>query len=173
MAIQEFVEATMKKHDEMYEAIFADYFKEARSMFNRIRSSTRPVTDEELAWVLETLPMQLFDVSECRAKLQLSLECSKLKLSSDFQQFCLSLPENEAKFPQSKLREVFDVKNMDDSITLKVYESLITRIDKEVQYCRELIMSSKKIWDARRKTEISNPVSEGDYESELPEYTVS
>ena len=56
----------------------------------------------------------------------------------------------------------------DDEIAVMVYSSLIDRIEGELSFSRELIMGSKKLWDARRSN-ATNPVAP--VVPELPEYT--
>ena len=59
----------------------------------------------------------------------------------------------------------------EDKILILAYDNLITRVEKEMSYSRELIMSAKKIYDARRNTEQSNPVSEvNSKQNDLPDY---
>ena len=59
----------------------------------------------------------------------------------------------------------------EDKILILAYDNLITRVEKEMSYSRELIMSAKKIYDVRRNTEQSNPVSEvSSKQNDLPDY---
>jgi hypothetical protein len=40
------------------------------------------------------------------------------------------------------------------------YETIIDRAEREMMFCRELIMAAKKIWDARKRSEGIMPVGE-------------
>ena len=48
------------------------------------------------------------------------------------------------------------------------YVSIVTRVENEQTFAKELIMGAKKVWDSRRSADNSNPV--GLVVPELPEY---
>ena len=54
----------------------------------------------------------------------------------------------------------------------KIYNSVNERVRRQISFSRELIMSSKKLWDARRATEDANPIGGVvKEETELPNYS--
>ena len=59
--------------------------------------------------------------------------------------------EAKAEEAESKMEEY--------TILSNALETLITRVDSEISFSRELIMSAKKIFDARRNTEQVNPIN--------------
>lgn len=38
--------------DEIYQKNFSKYFSDQRSLFDRLRSKSHPITDQELEWIL-------------------------------------------------------------------------------------------------------------------------
>lgn len=168
---EDILESAAAERNKIYEAVIGDKFLQAYQLFERYQSEDRPITDEELAWVLETLPMQLFDISECRANLQLSIDVLKLTLNANLTEFRAGRQADFAKASETTIRSSFEADNLDQYVILKCQESVLAELDKKITFCRELIMSSKKLWDARRSTEQVNPVSEADYSAQLPEYT--
>ena len=144
--------------NEIYQDNFSRYFSDQRSLFDRLRSKSHPITDEELEWILTQVPVNLFDVSEKLSKLQTYQEVLKLNVRKK---------ENE-----SKRKEYTDGDLFEDKVLLLAYSSILIRVEKEMSYSRELIMSAKKIWDSRRRTESSNAVSEMRSVDKLPDYSI-
>lgn len=66
--------------DEMYDGIFAPYFKDVRELYKRLQSKSRPITDDELEEILTMLPLNLFSVSESLNKFRTELEVHKMKM---------------------------------------------------------------------------------------------
>lgn len=135
---QKEIDEAYQSYEEIYNSWFSPYFSEAREMFSRLRDKDRPIADRELEWILTDLPMELFNVSESLSKLKLSKDVSKIR----------------SKY----LEEEYDVEAA--KISAAIYDSLIIRVEKEISFCKELIMGAKKLWDARRSTENSMPVGE-------------
>lgn len=134
--------------DTTYQSLVGNYFEEVKELSERFQSNNQPVTDTELESILTLLPLKLFSISEALSKAKLTNEIVKIKTKAQE-------GENE----------------IDYKLAAAVYSSVITRIEKEASYCRELIMSSKKIWDSRRSAEempIRTDVSSN--HSELPDY---
>jgi hypothetical protein len=138
-----------------YEVRFADYFKDVRSLFKRVQSEVRPITDEELSQILINLPMTLFDVSEKLNEVKVAHEVVKLKVK---QQKAEYIKNSTAKTATAKEAEA-ELAVTESKIMQAVYHTIINRVENELTFAKELIMSAKKIWDGRRKTEQSNPVS--------------
>lgn len=153
--------------DEIYETKFAEYFKSQRELFNRLKSKSRPITDEELEWILTEVPMNLFDVSEKLNSFQMNQEIIKLELKGKESELLKSCQESS----QDKKRESVSNQLIGDKILLLAYNNVLARVEREMSYSRELIMSAKKIYDRRRETEHSNPVSEINPGDDLPDYS--
>ena len=145
--------------DEIYQKNFSKYFSDQRSLFDRLRSKSHPITDQELEWILTQVPVNLFDASEKLSKLQTYQEVLKLNVKKK---------ETKCRRTEDNEDEIFE-----DKVLLLAYSSILTRVEKEMSYSRELIMSAKKIWDSRRRTDASNPVSEMSSVDNLPDYSVS
>ena len=145
---------------DVYNNTFAPYFIESRKLAVRLKSkdgpNDRPITDDELSWILIQLPINLFDVSEHINKLRISQEVIKLRI-------------RDLELKSSK-RQLYDVAS--DKLLVSAYGSVITRVENEISFSRELIMGAKKIWDARRRTDQANPINEiEDTMTTLPAYT--
>lgn len=153
--------------DDMYQSIFSKYFNGQRDMFVRMKSEERPITDEELEWILTQVPMNLFDAAEHLATVTTKQEIIKLGCKKRESEFY----KNSNESTDTKKKEEAAIKVTEDKILILAYDNLIKRLEKEMSYSRELIMSAKKIYDARRNTEQSNPVSEVTGKpSDLPDY---
>lgn len=159
--------STVQWCDEIYESNFSKFFKEQRELFSRLKSKSRPITDTELEWILTEVPMNLFDVSEVLNTFQMKQEVIKLQSKQKESELIRSSTEPS----DSKRREEASSKLLEDKVLLLAYSNVISRVEKEMSYSRELIMSAKKIWDGRRTTEHSNPVGDVDPGQNLPDYT--
>lgn len=162
--------------DELYDEIFAELFSRVTELYQRFKSEVRPITDEELETILTELPLRLFTVSERLADIRMRMSVTKLenkhKRIALIQTYSIE-PEYEG-LSQTAVRELVstrvDDEMRDDEIAVMVYSSLIDRIEGELSFSRELIMGSKKLWDARRSN-ATNPVAP--VVPDLPEYTPS
>ena len=163
--------------DDIYNQMFAENFANVREIYSRMKSNVHPITDDELEYVLTTFPMELFTISENLTKLRLDCAVVKLKNKdkSDEVRSQLEAAVNSDTFePMSKSnKQDYILRTLNHEMTeynilLAAYNSLITRVESEQSFARELIMGAKKVWDARRAGESANPVSPT--ASELPEY---
>ena len=154
--------------DSMYSSNFSKYFETAREMFARLNSKEHPITDNELNYVLIDLPVQLFDVSEQLSSFRMKLETLKLLLKQKERN--LIKDAKEAGFGATEAKDFATVDTIEDRLLISAYSSVISRVESEISFSKELIMGAKKIWDARRKADASNPVSE--VSAELPEYSI-
>lgn len=159
------IKAVIDYVTEIYDDKFASYFLDARVLFERLKSKTHPISDDELSQILIDLPLQLFDVSEVLNQFRLSHEVVKLKNK----QKEADLIKSSSETTTPKRKSDVELKMIPDKLLIATFDTVITRVENEISFCKELIMSAKKLWDARRRTEHSNPVSEVD----LPEYTGS
>lgn len=151
--------------DAIYRDWFGQYFGEAKEHFNRLKSDSQPITDEELIWILIDLPIKLFNVSEYLSKFRINREVVKLKnKQKDHELRTLS-----AETTATKKAEDADLQMIESKLLATAYDVTVQRVESEIAFCRELIMGAKKIWDSRRHTDGVNPIGELD-ESGLPAY---
>lgn len=170
MNIKEFVQQNYTEYiddiqswvDEQYEEHFKSCFDSVRSIHKTMQSSSRTISDSELEWILTELPMMLFSISEDLNKIRLDEEVIKLRkktVKSEFEKAASEMVENK-ELAKTEVKTWVDTALVDHDILISAYTSLIARVETEISFSRELIMGCKKIWDARRKTDMSNPVSE-------------
>ena len=136
-------------------------------MFDRLKHGGKKVTDEELEDILMSLPMKLFDAAEALSVFRLSIETVKIgakKKECDL----VRAARSDDGLSVSAAKDYAAESVLDDRLLIAAYESVIERVEREMAYCRELIMSAKKIWDARRRVDTANPVSE--VTEDLPEF---
>lgn len=154
--IQGDMDAVVAWCNEIYDTQFSSYFEEERELYGRLKCKDRPITDEELSQILTIAPLNLFSVAEHLNKLRLRQEVIKLKNKQKKADIIkMSLEKTDTK----KSAEA-NLLTLEDELLSTAYSSIITRVENEISFTRELIMSAKKLWDARRRTESVNPVSE-------------
>ena len=158
-AVPEWCNETYNKH-------FAQYFTDQRSLFARLKSKQHPITNTELETILTTVPLQLFSVSEVLNKFRISQSVIKLKTKQKEREIYSSSQERTAAAKQAEASNAV----LEDGLLYNAYGTVISRVDAEIAFSRELIMGAKKIWDARVRTETVHPVSPTSESSELPEY---
>lgn len=141
--------------EELYQTNFARYFSRQRTLFDRLQSKTRPVTDEELEDIMTSIPLDLFTASEQLSRTKLAHEVIKMKNKE-------AIHQRRQKSTQITLTE----KNNEAEIDLvenvlidTIYDSVINRVEREISFSRELIMGAKKVWDRRRQAEGANPIN--------------
>lgn len=137
---------------EIYDKYFADYFKKEKEMHIRFQDADIPITDKELEWIITSLPLDLFSVSNALAQFKQHNEIVKLRIK-----------QRKKQDPEDGLDEEYKLMNI-------IYTSVITRVEQEISFSKELIMGAKKVWDARRRTDQANPINE--VNPELPDYVV-
>lgn len=148
--------------DSKYNELFSAYFDEVRDLSARMRSKIRPISDQELETVLTILPLDLFEVAAKLSDIKLNYEVIKLH---NKKQHTEMTKKSEATTATQRNAEA-DAAMVDNRALELVYETLIERVEKEVSYTRELIMTTKKIWDGRRKVEQAVPIGPVDTQSE-------
>lgn len=149
-----------------YDREFAPYFRETRELFDRLKSKARPITDEELNWILISLPLTLFDVSGKVSDLRTAAEVGKLRVK----QLEHEALKNSTEKSAAAKKEEASMSTIEDKIFLVSYQGLLDRVESEISFSRELIMGAKKVWDARRRSEQSNPVAPIDPNKKTPIY---
>lgn len=149
---------------EMYDNMFNKNFAEVHKLYVRLQSDRQPITDPELEYVLTTFPLELFVAAESLNKLRLHHETTKLKNKEKAEQFrreackeASSLKLNKSETSEFVSRYIGE-KMVEYDILLSAYNSVISRVENELSFSRELIMGCKKIWDSRRNAEQMNPV---------------
>lgn len=158
--------------DEQYNLKFKSCFDAVRSMHESMKSQTRQISDTELEWILTELPMQLFSISESLNKIRLECEVVKLRkkqIKSDLDASAADLVKS-GELAKTETKAWVDTELAEHDILLSAYNSLISRVESEISFSKELIMGCKKIWDARKRTETSNPVSEV-VPKDVPDYS--
>lgn len=146
-----------------YNDLFAKYFKDQRNLAKRLSSDKRSITDSELEFILTDVPLNLFDVSEILATIESEYQAIKLMISKKESDITKKL---DYSTETAKRREA-EIQCIEDHILLIAYDRLINQVNRELSYSRELIMSAKKLWDSRRRTDTINPVSEKSYSEDL------
>ena len=155
-------------YDSLYNDKFASYFEGQQDLFVRLKSKYQPITDSELENILTTTPLNLYAVSEELNRFRLNVEVIKLKIKQQ-ETVIKQLPKDDE---QGYLRVSESL--LENRLLCAVYDKVVLRVESEVSFSRELIMSAKKIWDGRRHTEEANPiyedVSKDDLYDNLPVY---
>lgn len=165
---------------EMYRSRFSEYFKRVKELERAYMSKSNPVSDSDLEAILTELPLTLFSVSEALNQLKLEYEVMKLEnrrkrveYRENAAQEIIEATELDIPITKSEAQQHIDnsvVRNSTtDDIVVKIYETVISRVESEISSTKELIMAAKKLWDSRRSADESNPISE--VVSELPDYT--
>ncbi len=162
---KEDIDAVSNWCEQVYQSNFGSHFSESCSLFERLKSKEHPITDNELSWILITLPINLFHASETLNRMKLNYEVVKLK----YKQRELEIVNESSAKTMTQKRDEAAIQMIDDKLLMLAYESLISRVESKISLSRELIMGAKKIWDGRRKTDNVIPVGETDT-SELPDY---
>ena len=157
------VEALQTWCTQMYDTKFAKYFIIQENLYKRMNSSTTPITDAELESILMDIPLQLISVSEQLNSVKLEQELLKLKIK----QAEMNCKEARDKVLLSSIKNII----LEDKLLCSAYDCIISRVDRQISFSRELIMSAKKIWDSRRATIATNPVQSKNYTLDnLPDY---
>lgn len=151
--------------EEEYNKYFSEYFKGEVDLYNKMKTVKSQITDDELEWVLTDLPLELFSVTEQLSKLKTAQEVIKLSIKKKEREYIKSSNESS----ETKRKEEASFLTSEDRLLVNVYDSLIDRVSRQMTFSKELIMSAKKIWDARRADGIPLPEMNID-PSRLPEY---
>jgi len=156
-SLKEDFESADKLVDEIYASYFLDYFREEQHLHERFRDSDTLISDTELERVITALPLELMAVSNALAQFKQHNEIVKLKIKQR---------KGKDADPEG-LAEEYKLMSI-------IYSSVITRVEQEITFSKELIMGAKKVWDARRSSEQA-PIGEvvPEPEPELPEYRVN
>lgn len=163
------IEAVNNWAEEVYQKHFQSHFVEQQELYRRVKSSANPITDTELEQILTDLPLELFTVSESLSKFKTSIEVMKLRLKEKQADV---MKESQEKTVTGRQQEA-ELATLEENLVITVYKGIVSRVQNEMDFSRELIMSAKKIYDSRRQTESSMPVSPVEEKDSLPEYNGS
>ena len=155
-SMQDDINSVSRWVTKIYDEQFGPQFQGVRELFQRLQSTEHPITDEEINWVLTSLPLQLFTVSEALAQLRTRSDVIKMKNK----QMKAELIRESLETTMTKKTEEADEALLGNRLLANVYDNVIARVESEISFSRELIMSCKKLFDARRSTENVDPVSE-------------
>lgn len=154
-----------KYSDEIYDSLFEDKFSFARGLYRSLQDTNKPISDSDLEYILIEVPLLLFEVSESLNSLRLTYETIKLRSKKSKFEFDRMLKEDGVS--STERNQLCQQHVIDDNLILSIYSSIISRVESEISFSKELVMSAKKIWDRRKETETVHNTSVPD----LPEYT--
>lgn len=153
--------------EEEYAKYFSEYFKGELDLYNKLKTSKNQISDQELEWILTDLPMELFAVTEQLSKLKTAQEVIKLSIKEREREYVKSHTEGS----ETKRKEEAAALTAEDRLLVTIYDQISDRVSRQMTFSKELIMSAKKIWDARRADRIPLPDMDTGFEtSDLPEY---
>lgn len=156
--LKEDFDAADKLVEDIYNRYFLPYFQKEVEMHNRFKDVDVPINDTELSWIITALPLELFSAANALSQFKQHNEIVKLKIKQR---------KGKDKDPDPDgLSEEYKLMSI-------IYSSVISRVEQEMSFSKELIMGAKKVWDARRSGEQA-PIGEvvPAPEPELPEYRV-
>ena len=157
--------------ESIYNENFASNFEKIHTLYTRMKSDIHPITDDELEYILTTFPLELFAISEKLNKIRLHCEVIKLKNKQKIESIRKEAGSEAATLGLNKTQTTEYITSrvnqsmIEYELLHSAYISVISRVEGEQIFSKELIMGAKKIWDARRTTDLSNPVG-----AVVPEY---
>lgn len=152
------IDAVIKYQNEVYDKMFSKEFSDVRSLSDMIKKSGyKSPSDEVLEIILMDVPLKLFDVAEKLNQLELTLQVLKLKLKE--RKIELKHDENVRNMNSTMLSEFVSENTIEDELMISIYSKLIERVNSQISYSKELIMSAKKLWDRRKEAESAMPVT--------------
>ena len=122
-------------------------------------------------------PLELFTAAEKLNALRLNCEVVKLKNKQTLEKLRKDVTDAATQEGLNKTQTAERVahaiseKMVEYEVLYTAYSSVITRVENEQTFSKELIMGAKKVWDSRRSAENSNPVKE--VIPDLPEYDIT
>lgn len=160
------IEDTQKWAEDLYMKSFGNYLGDVRDLYLRLKDKARPISDDELEDILTTLPLKLIHIAEALSQFKISKEVVSITIKQKEAEF---IESSEAKTITQKKEDAANAV-LEYKLVQTVYATVISRVDTELDFTRELIMAAKKIWDSRKNT--GNPVGMVvPEESQLPDYT--
>lgn len=162
---QEDIVGVLKWCEDQYDNNFAPSFSYSRSLYKELRENGNKIADSDLEYIITTYPLTLIDVSESLSHFKIMEEVIKIsnkEKSAELIRMSEAPTATQAKAEAAELM-------LGDELLQKAYASVISRVESEISFMRELIMSCKKIWDSRKATE--TPAIGLVVPEDLPPYT--
>lgn len=155
---QQDIDAVRRYQNDVYNEMFSAEFSEVKNLSDMIKKSGyRSPSDEVLEIILMDVPLKLFDVAEKLNELELTLQVIKLKLKQ--KKIDLKHGPEAENMNSSEISEFISVNTIEDELMISIYSKLIERVNSQISYSKELIMSAKKLWDRRKDAEFAMPVT--------------
>lgn len=163
--------------NDLYQDRFSSFFEEIRGLYEQLADKQDKISDAVLESILTDTPLALFTVSERLTALRTNREVGKLKMrerEADIRKELIRMLDEHGKdcgFSKSDIPSLIKDSIINDQIVIIALDGVINRVENEISFSRELIMSAKKIWDRRKNTENVNPIGPVVPEyKELPDY---
>lgn len=163
------VDAVTEWCEDIYNDMFSHHFTAVRHLYCSLQCKSKPISDTELESILIDLPLELFTVAEKVNKLRIEHEVLKMKIKEKK----FEIVENSSQPTAAKRTEEATIQTLEDELLLTSYANVMSRVDQEISFSRELIMSAKKVWDSRKNSTNVHPVSPISPGDELPNYNPS
>lgn len=159
-----------------YDENFSFLFDNVKSLHDKLQTEKDKITDDDLEMILTDLPLALFSASEKLNGLRTTREVGKLKLKEKKlkkkEELYKAIQDKNSPFSKSDIPSLINDSFIDDQVMQVALDGVINRVENEISFTRELIMSAKKIWDRRSSTDVVNPVGPivPEYQN-LPDYS--
>ena len=159
-----------------YDENFSFLFENVKSLHDKLQTERDKITDDDLEMILTDLPLALFSASEKLNGLRTTREVGKLKLKEKKlkkkEELYKAIQDKNSPFSKSDIPSLINDSFIDDQVMQVALDGVINRVENEISFTRELIMSAKKIWDRRSSTDVVNPVGPivPEYQN-LPDYS--
>lgn len=155
---------------ELYDKHFSEYFNDTKNLYKKIKTTRNQITDEELEELLTTLPLDLIEASEKLSEFKLTIDIMKLKIK-ERQAEIMELSQEKTITAK---KEEAENGTIEEEIAMTVYKGVVTRVQYEMDFTRELIMTGKKIYDGRKSSQSIVPIGPVVPEdTQLPEYSIT
>lgn len=141
--------------DELYDNRFSKFFKSTDNLYSKFKDTTVELNSEDLSVILSQCPIDIIAASEELSDLRRNIDIVKLNIK-------------ELKSTGDSQSEIIE-----NELLICLLESVLKRVEVQISYTRELIMSAKKLWDARSKTESAMPIDPVDDVPDLPDYSLN
>lgn len=143
--------------EDIYNRYFSKYFVKESDLYEKFQNTDVSISDTDLEWILISLPLDIKMASSALTQFKQHNEIVKLKMK------------------QRKSAGVDAEDGLDEEFKLMsiIYTSVISRVEFDISFSKELIMGAKKIWDARRASENAPAGEITPKHTELPDYDFS
>ena len=154
--------------ESQYNQYFAKDFEIVRNLQAAFNSETKQISDTDLERIMTELPIRMAEASEHLNSYKLKANALKLKTSVTRNEL-MDTAEGGTKAEKT---EAVNAALLNYDLLACAYDGIISRVDRELVYAKELIMGAKKVWTARTRATEDTAQSEPPLDSEgnLPEY---